>query len=101
MTIPRLAITRAVPASLAACELTLRARTPIDLAGARREHAAYEEALRSLGLIVEQLPSPDESADAVFIEDTACVLDELAVIARLGAASRRDEVDAVARKSRK
>jgi dimethylargininase len=35
-------------------------------------------------------------ADSVFIEDTAVVFDELAVITRPGAASRREETVAVA-----
>ena len=34
--------------------------------------------------------------DAVFIEDTAVALDEIAIITRPGAASRLAEVDAVA-----
>ena len=38
----RVALTRAVPASLPACELTHLKRQKIDLAVARAQHARYE-----------------------------------------------------------
>ena len=91
-----IAITRAVSDSLANCELTHLARVPIDVARAREQHEAYEAALAELGCRVMQLSSADNMPDSVFIEDTAVVLDELAVIARPGAGSRRGEVDVVA-----
>ncbi len=90
------ALTREISPAIARCELTHLARTPIDLARARAEHEAYEEALRQLGYRVERLPADDTMPDAVFIEDTAVVLDELAVITRPGAESRRAETEAVA-----
>ena len=49
-----------------------------------------------LGATVERIPPAPEHPDSVFVEDTAVVLDEVAVIARPGAASRRGEVAAVA-----
>ena len=87
----RLAITRAVSPSLAGCELTHLARQPIDIARAVEQHAAYEQLLVSLGVTVHRAAAAPELPDAVFIEDTAVVLDELAVITRPGAASRRPE----------
>jgi len=90
-----LALTREISPSIVSCELTHLARTPIDLATARAEHDAYEAALRECGCTVERLPAAAAMADAVFIEDTAVILDELAVITRPGAVSRRVEVDAV------
>lgn len=90
-----LALTREISPSIASCELTHLARTPIDLARARAEHAAYEQALRECGCTVQRLAATAAMADAVFIEDTAIVLGEIAVITRPGAASRRGEVDAV------
>ena len=86
------ALTRAVPASIVACELTHLRRVPIDLDRARREHAAYEQALAALGCEIRRLPPRDDLPDSVFVEDTAVVLDEVAVLTRPGAESRRSEV---------
>jgi dimethylargininase len=91
-----IALTRAVPESIAECELTHLERTPIDVSRARQQHAAYEASLRRLGcVLLHVVPAPDRP-DSVFVEDTAVVLDEIAVIARPGAASRRPETDSVA-----
>lgn len=91
-----LAITRAVSRSIAHCELTHLERVPIDLENARRQHHAYEEALRSLGVEVISLPEEPDLPDSVFVEDTAVVLDECAVLTRPGADSRKPEVESVA-----
>ena len=91
-----IALTRPVPDSLAQCELTHMARTPMDVANARRQHAEYEATLRSLGCDVRQLAVLHEHPDSVFIEDTALVFDECAVITRPGAESRRGETAGVA-----
>lgn len=91
-----LAITRAVPPSISQCELTHLTREPIDYARAVAEHAQYEETLRMLGCRVERLPDAPDLPDSVFVEDTAVVLDDVAVMARPGAESRRPEVDAMA-----
>jgi dimethylargininase len=90
------AITRAVSPSIASCELTLLARTPIDVDRAREQHRAYEQALIAAGGIVERLESDAGLPDSVFVEDVAVVFDELALIARPGAVSRRRETVAVA-----
>lgn len=78
------------------CELTHLPRVPIDLALAGRQHAAYEQALREAGCEVRQLPELPKQPDSVFVEDTVIALDEVAVITRPGAASRRAEVDSMA-----
>ena len=91
------AVTRSVSASLAQCEISFIPREPIDLAAARREHAAYEAALERLGARLLRLPAADELPDAVFVEDAALVLDELAIIPHMGAASRRSETIELAR----
>jgi dimethylargininase len=91
-----LAITRAVSESINRCELTHVPRTPIDVARARDQHRSYESCLAALGCEIRQIPADDRYPDAVFIEDTAVVLDELAILTRPGAESRRGEVDAVA-----
>jgi dimethylargininase len=89
-----IAITRDISPALARCELTHLPRTVIDIDRARAQHTAYEAALRNLGCHVERLAAGDEMPDSVFIEDTAVVLDEAAIITRPGALSRRGEVQA-------
>ncbi len=92
----RLALTRPASAAISRCELTHLDRQPIDVERARRQHVDYEVALRRCGVRVHRLPEAPDLADAVFVEDTAVVVDELAVVTRPGADSRRPEVDAVA-----
>jgi len=92
-----LAITRAVSPGIARCELAFARRRPIDHQRATVQHAAYEAALRDAGCAVERLPAADEHPDGVFVEDTAVVLDEIAVITRPGAVSRRGETATTAR----
>jgi dimethylargininase len=91
-----IALTRPVSPSLAQCELTHLSREPIDVARAVTQHAAYERLLSSLGATLVGVSAAPELPDAVFIEDTAIVLDEVAVITRPGALSRRAESAAVA-----
>lgn len=90
------AVTRAVSPSLAQCELTFIPRQPIDLAKAQAQHHAYEELLRDLGARVISLPAEPDLPDSMFVEDPALVLDEIAVIFPLGAASRRAEAASLA-----
>lgn len=89
------AITRQVSSSINRCELTHIAREPINYDRARLQHQQYEEALRSLGVQVISLPEEQDLPDSVFVEDTALVLDECAIMLNPGAASRRPEVDSV------
>ena len=91
-----IAYTRAVSPTLADCELTHLEREPLDVARAAREHAAYETVLARLGATVLHLPPEPDLPDAVFVEDTAIVLDEIAVITRPGAPSRRPETASTA-----
>jgi dimethylargininase len=91
-----IALTREISPSIGACELTHLARAPIDLEAARRQHQAYEQCLAELGCAVRRLAASAEMPDSVFIEDTAVVLDEVAVVTRPGSPSRRGETAAVA-----
>ncbi|HBZ97089.1 MAG TPA: dimethylargininase [Phycisphaerales bacterium] len=91
-----IAIVRPVPDSIGSCELTHVERTPIDLETARSQHRIYTETLEGLGCEIVVLPPLHDHPDSVFVEDPAFVLDELAVIARSGAESRRGEADSVA-----
>jgi dimethylargininase len=91
-----IAITRMVSRAIIHCELTHLARTPIDINRARMQHTQYEAALKGLGVAVLSLPEAPALADSVFVEDTALVLDECAVITRPGADSRRPETGVIA-----
>ncbi|HEX3068285.1 MAG TPA: arginine deiminase family protein [Thermoanaerobaculia bacterium] len=91
-----IALTRAVPRSINRCELTHLNRNPIDVDIVRRQHQEYETALSEAGCRIERLPAADDLPDSVFVEDTAIVLDEVAVITRPGAESRRPETASVA-----
>ena len=90
------AITRAVSPAFDACQLTHLARVPIDVEVARAQHRAYEQALLDAGCLVERLDTAPSMPDSVFVEDIAIVFDELAIITRPGAESRRRETAAVA-----
>lgn len=68
---------------------------PPDLALAERQHAAYCDALRRAGLDVTVLPADEAYPDGTFVEDTAIVLPEGAILTRPGAPSRAGEVAAV------
>lgn len=77
------------------CELTHLDRNNIDVDQARRQHGLYEQALEACGCHVIRLPPTSDLPDAVFVEDTAVVVDEIAVITRPGAPSRRPETASV------
>lgn len=90
-----LALVHAVGDRLGECELTFLHRQRIDVARARTQHAAYCDLLRRCGIEVVVLDVSPEHPDAVFIEDTAVVLDELVVGASMGTPARRGEVEPV------
>jgi dimethylargininase len=90
------AIVRRPSSALARCALSFLERQPIDLRRAEQQHRDYVAALASVGVEVEVLPPEDELPDAVFVEDTAIVLDECAVITRPGIESRRAEISSMA-----
>jgi dimethylargininase len=86
-----IALTREPSASLAAGERTFRARVAIDLAVAAHQHQQYRRVLSECGARVTTLPPIDDLPDAVFIEDVALVLDEVAILFHMGVMSRREE----------
>ncbi|HVX85589.1 MAG TPA: arginine deiminase family protein [Phycisphaerae bacterium] len=90
------ALTREVSGRIGACELTHLTRQPIDVHRARSQHAAYERTLENLRVRVERVGGGEDFPDGVFIEDTAVVVDEMAVITRPGAPARRGETECVA-----
>jgi dimethylargininase len=89
------AIVRPPTAALAGCALTYLERRPIDVGRALEQHAAYVNALRDCGVTIDAMPPLPDLPDAVFVEDTAVVVDECAVITRPGIDSRRAEVDSI------
>jgi len=91
-----IALTRPVSPSINACELTYHDQQPIDVARAAAQHGVYEDCLRSLGAEVIRLPLEADLPDAVFVEDAAIVVDEVAIIPLMGAASRRPETISMA-----
>ncbi len=90
------ALTRAVSPTLDLCELTWLPRESIDIRKAIEQHDAYERALAELGLHVISLPAEPDLPDATFVEDPLVVVDEVAIVTRLGAASRRPESESLA-----
>ena len=63
----------------------------IDYHRALRQHVGYCRMLAGLGVQVRTLAVNRNMPDSVFIEDTAVVFDELAVLASMGVESRRAE----------
>ncbi len=62
-----------------------------DLVLAHEQHIRYCQALELAGVQVEILPALEAYPDSVFVEDTAIVEPEFAVLSRPGADSRRGE----------
>jgi dimethylargininase len=89
------ALTRAVSSRINECELTFIDREPINFDQAVRQHQNYQQLLRSLGVSVTEIPAQDDCPDCCFLEDTALMLDELAVVTRPGSETRRREVEGV------
>jgi dimethylargininase len=69
-----------------------RERAPVDAELAARQHAAYVAAIADTGWAIREVAHDDALPDSAFVEDTLVVCDELAVLARPGAAERREEV---------
>jgi len=74
--------------------LTHLERVPVDLALAEQQWQSYVEALRAEGWETIEVPPADDCPDAVFVEDTVVMLDDLAVISRPGADERKPETAA-------
>lgn len=85
------AITRAVSPEINRCELSHIPRVPIDVPKAIEQHRQYEACLEDLGVKVISLPAEPSLPDCMFVEDPAVVVEEIAVMARMGAESRRRE----------
>lgn len=89
------ALVRPVPRSYDRCTRTSQAT--IDVALARTQHATYCQALQNLGLRLIWVRGDDALPDSCFVEDTAVVFGETAVICNMQVPSRRSEVTEVAK----
>lgn len=90
------AITREISSKFNECEITHIDRVPINLDVARKQHQFYIQALAEVGCQVIELPEEKDLPDSVFVEDTAFILPEVAVITRPGADSRKPETESIA-----
>lgn len=90
------ALTRSISPRIVHCALTFRERHPIDYALAVRQHDLYQRCLRAHGVQIIAVPPEPDLPDGVFVEDTAVVVDEVAVMTRPALASRAREVASVA-----
>jgi dimethylargininase len=90
------ALTRGVSSTIDQCQLTFMHREAIDYGKACEQHRKYQDCIRSMGLQVVSLPADPDYPDAVFVEDTAVVLEEVAIIGIPACHSRRGEVSSVA-----
>jgi dimethylargininase len=91
------AITREISAAINQCEIAFIERHEIDVAKANEQHRRYQLLLEELGARVIALPAEPDYPDSVFVEDPAVVVDEVAIVTRMGAASRRGESESLAR----
>jgi dimethylargininase len=86
-----LALTHLPSPNMADC-LRMHADGPrIDQKAAFQQHAGYRQMLERCGAVVETLDVNRDLPDCVFIEDTAIVLDEVAILCSMGHPSRRAE----------
>jgi dimethylargininase len=77
------------------CELTYRQREQIDYDKACEQLENYRRLLGTLDVDLIELTAADIYPDCCFVQDTAVVLDEICVIASMGASSRAGETQAV------
>jgi len=75
--------------------LSFQERQPIDYERAVQQHTNYCLMLKELGIDVIELSNNFTYPDSTFIEDTAVVMDEIAILCNMGVASRRGEVSGI------
>jgi dimethylargininase len=96
----RTALVRRPGQRLADGLLTHLERVPVDVELAGRQWERYVAALRDDGWRIVEVAPVDDCPDAVFVEDAVVVFDDLAVVARPGAESRRPETVGAAEAAR-
>jgi len=95
-----LALTQAPSPSIDLGQRSHVARTLIDWDLLLQQHANYCQTLRVCGMEVRVLDVNRDCPDGTFIEDTAIVLDEMAVLTSMGAEARRAELPGIERELR-
>ena len=90
-----MAITRGVSRRIDACQLTHRSREPVNYEKACVQLEQYCELLSNWGVNLLPVAASDSHPDCCFVQDTAVVLDEVCVIASMGADTRLGEVSEV------
>lgn len=90
------ALMRAVPESFSKALAKYFGSGPTDIALARKQHAAYAQALLDCGLEVTILPADENHPDCIFVEDQAIVIDGHVLLPLPGHPSRVAEQPPIA-----
>lgn len=90
-----IALTHTVSPKITEGEVTFIDRQTVSYDLALQQHDAYCKALKDCGAEVKKLSVNLDYPDSCFIEDTAIVLDEIAIITSMGIASRQREPEAI------
>lgn len=77
------------------CELTFLPSQKIDFQKAQLQHKNYCRMLSECGAEVVTLDGNIALPDSAFVEDTAIVLDEIAIITPMGVSSRQEETELI------
>ena len=85
------ALVRGVADTFDECLRSPHSGGSIDVGLARKQHGAYCEILRELGLTLIEIDPDDSFPDCCFVEDTAIVTRDKAIITCMGAESRIGE----------
>src|SRR5699024_5029941 len=73
--------------------LTTQNQGTPDYAEAIKQHESYVKALKKCSLEVVELPADENFPDSTFVEDTAVLVPEFAVVTNPGAPSRVGEIE--------
>jgi dimethylargininase len=92
---PTHAIVRRPSSRIAQGEVTHIERQPMDVNAAFGQHAGYVDLLRGFGLTIVEAPEADDFPDGLFVEDALVIVDDVAILTRPGALSRRGEVESM------
>jgi dimethylargininase len=92
---PKRAIVREPGTQLGRCISSHPEWHTLNVALAHQQHKDYCNTLAELGLEVIQLPRDNQHPDSCFVEDTAIIHNDRALIARFAPESRRGEISAV------